>query len=124
MTSPSPINAPEHVPQLLAKTPQVLVGTRSCVIIHGEGLIDLLPRLRYGAVVQTDNTISGAKGYADLLTFMRTPENGFHSLTLPYTNGFKMGVYLPTAQLLMRPQRKTVLLDPNYTSLHSYALIL
>ncbi|KAF2491492.1 hypothetical protein BU16DRAFT_621048 [Lophium mytilinum] len=55
----------------------------------------VLPKLRYGAVVLADNTISGAKGYADLLAFLRAPENGFQNTTLPYTNGFEMSVYLP-----------------------------
>lgn len=53
------------------------------------------PYLRYGGVVLTDNTISGAKGYADLLAYLRDPENGFHNMTLPFTNGFEMSVYLP-----------------------------
>ncbi|KAH0344972.1 hypothetical protein KCU83_g8087, partial [Aureobasidium melanogenum] len=35
------------------------------------------PRLRPGAVVLTDNTISGAEGYADLLAYLRASENGF-----------------------------------------------
>ncbi|RAL07804.1 O-methyltransferase [Aspergillus homomorphus CBS 101889] len=55
----------------------------------------VLPRMRRGAVVLTDNTISGAKGYADLLAFLRAPENGFQNMTLPFTNGFEMSVYLP-----------------------------
>jgi predicted O-methyltransferase YrrM len=55
----------------------------------------VLPRLRHGAVVLTDNTISAARGYADLLAYLRAPENGFHNITLPYTNGFEMSVYLP-----------------------------
>ncbi|GAQ46295.1 hypothetical protein AtubIFM56815_001525 [Aspergillus tubingensis] len=55
----------------------------------------VLPRLRHGAVVLTDNTISGAQGYADLLSFLRSPENGFRNMTLPFTNGFEMSVYLP-----------------------------
>ncbi|KAK1147347.1 hypothetical protein N8T08_001424 [Aspergillus melleus] len=55
----------------------------------------VLPRFRPGAVVLTDNTISGAKGYADLLAFLRTPENGFQNMTLPFTNGFEMSVYMP-----------------------------
>jgi hypothetical protein len=46
--------------------------------------------------VLTDNTISGAQGYADLLAFLRDPNNGFQNLTLPFTNGFEMSVYLPT----------------------------
>lgn len=53
------------------------------------------PRLRYGAVVLTDNTISGAAGYRDLLSYLKNPENGFRNTTLPYTNGFEMSVYLP-----------------------------
>ncbi|RDK39715.1 S-adenosyl-L-methionine-dependent methyltransferase [Aspergillus phoenicis ATCC 13157] len=56
------------------------------------------PHLRYGAVVLTDNTISGAKGYADLLAYMRNPENGFRNMTLPFTNGFEMSVYMPDAK--------------------------
>ncbi|KAH8423413.1 O-methyltransferase [Aspergillus melleus] len=55
----------------------------------------VLPRFRPGAVVLTDNTISGAKGYADLLAFLRNPENGFQNMTLPFTNGFEMSVYMP-----------------------------
>jgi predicted O-methyltransferase YrrM len=55
----------------------------------------VLPRLRPGAVVLTDNTISGAKGYADLLAYLRAPENGFQNMTLPFTNGFEMSVYRP-----------------------------
>jgi predicted O-methyltransferase YrrM len=54
--------------------------------------------LRHGAVVLTDNTISGAKGYADLLAYLRDPENGFRNMTLPFTNGFEMSVYLPGAK--------------------------
>ncbi|KAJ5770864.1 S-adenosyl-L-methionine-dependent methyltransferase [Penicillium nucicola] len=55
----------------------------------------VLPRLRPGAVVLTDNTISGVKGYADLLAFLGAPENGFQNMTLPFTNGFEMSVYRP-----------------------------
>lgn len=54
------------------------------------------PKLRYGAVVLTDNTISGAEGYADLLSYLRAPENGSRNMTLPFTNGFEMSVYLPS----------------------------
>ncbi|KAL4914478.1 S-adenosyl-L-methionine-dependent methyltransferase [Aspergillus aurantiobrunneus] len=55
----------------------------------------VLPCLRSGAVVLTDNTISAAEGYADLLGYLRTPENGFQNMTLPFTNGFEMSVYMP-----------------------------
>ncbi|KAJ5726120.1 S-adenosyl-L-methionine-dependent methyltransferase [Penicillium malachiteum] len=58
----------------------------------------VLPRLRPGSVVLTDNTISGAKGYADLLAYLRAPENGFQNMTLPFTNGFEMSVYMPNLE--------------------------
>lgn len=51
--------------------------------------------MRRGAVILTDNTISGAEGYADLLTYLRDPHSGFQNMTLPFTNGFEMSVYLP-----------------------------
>jgi len=53
------------------------------------------PHLRHGAVVITDNTISGAEGYRDLLSYLRSPESGFRTHTVPYTNGLEMSVYLP-----------------------------
>ncbi|KAL4794417.1 S-adenosyl-L-methionine-dependent methyltransferase [Aspergillus venezuelensis] len=53
------------------------------------------PHFRPGTVVLTDNTISGAKGYANLLAYMRDPSSRFRNLTLPFTNGFEMSVYMP-----------------------------
>ena len=55
----------------------------------------VLPKPGHGAVVLTDNTISGVEGYKDLLAFLRDPKNGFQNSTLPFTNGFEMSVYLP-----------------------------
>ncbi|RAK81499.1 O-methyltransferase [Aspergillus fijiensis CBS 313.89] len=55
----------------------------------------VLPRLRRGAVVLTDNTLSAAEGYKDLLAFLRDPVNGFRNVTLPFTGGFEMSVYTP-----------------------------
>lgn len=55
----------------------------------------VLPHLRKGAVILTDNTISCAKGFKDLLEFLREPRNGFQNMTLPFTNGFEMSVYMP-----------------------------
>ncbi|PKY02739.1 putative O-methyltransferase [Aspergillus campestris IBT 28561] len=55
----------------------------------------VLPHFRPGAVVLTDNTVSAAAGYADLLAYMRDPDNGFRNMTLPFSNGFEMSVYLP-----------------------------
>lgn len=53
------------------------------------------PKMRYGAVVIADNTIGAAKGYKDMLEYLRNPESGFINLTLPYTKGLEMSVYLP-----------------------------
>lgn len=56
------------------------------------------PKLKYGAVVLTDNTISGATGYADLLAYLRASGSGFYNVTLPYTNGLEMSVYRPSSK--------------------------
>ncbi|UJO14112.1 uncharacterized protein CLAFUR5_03633 [Fulvia fulva] len=55
----------------------------------------VLPRLRHGAVVLTDNTISGAEGYKDLLAYVRGPKGDFQNVTLPFANVFEMCVYMP-----------------------------
>ncbi|KAH8586952.1 S-adenosyl-L-methionine-dependent methyltransferase [Bisporella sp. PMI_857] len=52
-------------------------------------------RLRPGAVVLVDNTISGATGYRDLLEYLNAPDSGFQNMTVPFTNGFEMSVYIP-----------------------------
>ena len=52
------------------------------------------PRLRKGAVVICDNSISSAKRYADLQAYMRDPESGYTNLTVPYNNGLEMSVYI------------------------------
>ncbi|KAH6674658.1 S-adenosyl-L-methionine-dependent methyltransferase [Halenospora varia] len=52
-------------------------------------------RMRHGAVVLADNTISGATGYKDLLEYLNAPDSGFQNMTVPFTNGFEMSVYLP-----------------------------
>ena len=33
-----------------------------------------------------------------MLAYFRASENGFQNLTLPYTNGFEMSVYLPRSK--------------------------
>ncbi|KAI9729179.1 MAG: hypothetical protein M1834_007086 [Cirrosporium novae-zelandiae] len=52
-------------------------------------------RMRRGAVVLVDNTISGAAGYKDLLDYLNAPGSGFQNMTVPFSNGFEMSVYLP-----------------------------
>ncbi|KAG8408444.1 hypothetical protein J3458_019479 [Metarhizium acridum] len=53
------------------------------------------PKMRPGAVIISDNTISSAKGYKDFLEYMRGPESPFINLTLPYENGLEMSIYVP-----------------------------
>jgi predicted O-methyltransferase YrrM len=53
------------------------------------------PRMRPGAVVLADNTARYAERYAEFLTFVRDPANGFRSMTLPMQGGFEMSVRVP-----------------------------
>ncbi|KAG6909280.1 hypothetical protein DXG01_001224 [Tephrocybe rancida] len=53
------------------------------------------PKLRHGAVIIADNTVQFAAEYKDLLDHLRAPGSGFMNLTLPYSNGLEMSVYLP-----------------------------
>ncbi|KAK5467211.1 hypothetical protein LTS15_000183 [Exophiala xenobiotica] len=53
------------------------------------------PRMRRGAVVIVDNTISSSSRYKDLLNYLRASDSGFTNLTLPYTKGLEMSVYMP-----------------------------
>jgi len=52
----------------------------------------LTPALRTGALLFVDNAISSAPRYAKLNAFLRSPENGWQSVILPFTNGFEMAV--------------------------------
>ncbi|KIW21094.1 hypothetical protein PV08_01673 [Exophiala spinifera] len=53
------------------------------------------PKMRYGAVVITDNTIGAARGYKDMLEYLRNPESCYINMTLPFSKGLEMSVYLP-----------------------------
>lgn len=50
--------------------------------------------MRPGAVVVIDNTIGSATGYAELLAHLRSPENRYTNLTLPYSKGLDMCIKL------------------------------
>ncbi|KAL6691607.1 S-adenosyl-L-methionine-dependent methyltransferase [Trichoderma pleuroticola] len=52
----------------------------------------LEPKLRSGAVVIIDNSISSATRYKELLGYLRSPTNGYTNLTLPYSNGLELCV--------------------------------
>ncbi|KAH8819835.1 S-adenosyl-L-methionine-dependent methyltransferase [Xylogone sp. PMI_703] len=50
----------------------------------------LEPRMKPGAVVIIDNTISSAERYTELLMHLRSPGSGYTNLTIPYSNGLEM----------------------------------
>jgi predicted O-methyltransferase YrrM len=50
------------------------------------------PRLRRGAIVVCDNTADPRNDYRDYFEFIRTPDNGFRSMTLPFDGGFEFSV--------------------------------
>ncbi|KAL6804997.1 S-adenosyl-L-methionine-dependent methyltransferase [Trichoderma sp. SZMC 28013] len=52
----------------------------------------LEPKLRSGAVVIIDNSISSATRYKELLGHLRSPTNGYTNLTLPYSKGLELSV--------------------------------
>ena len=56
----------------------------------------LLPRLRPGAVICTDNTGGerSRSGYADLFAVLENPANGFRTMTLPFEGGLEFTVKL------------------------------
>ncbi|KAL7917867.1 S-adenosyl-L-methionine-dependent methyltransferase [Trichoderma austrokoningii] len=54
----------------------------------------LEPKLRSGGVVILDNSISSATRYKELLDHLRSPQNGYTNLTLPYSKGLEMSVKL------------------------------
>lgn len=53
----------------------------------------IIPKLRTGAVLFIDNTVSSTERYKELLAFVRDPLNGFQSTTLPHSGGFDMCVF-------------------------------
>ncbi|OBT66483.1 hypothetical protein VE03_03617 [Pseudogymnoascus sp. 23342-1-I1] len=56
------------------------------------------PRLRRGAVVIADNVVMSKILYKEFLTYVRSPENGFKTMTVPYSGGLEVSVYLPDVQ--------------------------
>jgi predicted O-methyltransferase YrrM len=53
----------------------------------------LVPRLRHGAVICTDNTGGErSEGYAALFEVLEDPAHGFRTMTLPFDGGFELTV--------------------------------
>ncbi|KAJ4861219.1 methyltransferase domain-containing protein [Trichoderma breve] len=75
-----------NVPQL----DLVLIDIWAPVALPALKLLE--PRLRPGAVVIIDNSISSATRYKELLGHLRSPTNGYTNLTLPYSNGLELCV--------------------------------
>lgn len=53
----------------------------------------LMPQLKKGAVIITDNTISAAVRYKDYLTVIKGEGSKFKSVTLPFKGGLEYTVY-------------------------------
>ena len=53
------------------------------------------PKLRSGAIVLADNTITAAEGYKEFFKYINRPSSGFKTTTLPYAGGFELIVYHP-----------------------------
>ncbi|KAM3443077.1 hypothetical protein MY4824_000782 [Beauveria thailandica] len=51
-------------------------------------------KMRRGAIVIADNT-TVSEGYDEMLTYMRNPDSGFITMTLPFSQGLEFCVYLP-----------------------------
>ncbi|KAL7800651.1 S-adenosyl-L-methionine-dependent methyltransferase [Trichoderma afarasin] len=75
-----------NVPQL----DLVLIDIWAPVALPALKLLE--PKLRSGAVVIIDNSISSATRYKELLGHLRSPTNGYTNLTLPYSNGLELCV--------------------------------
>lgn len=56
----------------------------------------LLPRLRTGAVICTDNTGGerSRENYADLFEILENPAHGFRTMTVPFEGGFELSMKL------------------------------
>jgi hypothetical protein len=50
------------------------------------------PKMRSGAVVIIDNSISSAARYEGLLKYLRAPGSGFTNLTIPYSKGLEFSI--------------------------------
>ncbi|KAH8589580.1 S-adenosyl-L-methionine-dependent methyltransferase [Bisporella sp. PMI_857] len=53
------------------------------------------PRLKRGALVIADNVSMAKVLYKEFLEYIRNPENGFRTLTIPFSGGLEVSVYLP-----------------------------
>ena len=96
---PFPLILLTHLPSksLLSHSIVSMVDSRSVVWSYMAlpALKMVLPNLRPGALVVTDNVVSSAQGYAELFKVLRDPGGPFRSVTLPFKGGLEMSVYDP-----------------------------
>lgn len=53
------------------------------------------PHLKRGAIIVADNTTMVSFLYKDFLTYLKDPVNGFKTMTVPFSGGLELSVYLP-----------------------------
>lgn len=81
--------------ELFHQHPKILLIETVWAYVALPALELLLPRLRDGAIVVTDNVIKSADDYKDLLKLLRDDNGPFQSVTLPYSGGLEFSVYKP-----------------------------
>ena len=54
------------------------------------------PLLRKGAVILADNTNIAKPMYKEFLAYISDPKYGFKTMTIPFSGGLEMIVYLPS----------------------------
>lgn len=55
----------------------------------------LEPKLKRGAIILADNTLSAPEGYKDFLAHLKAEGSPYTTQTLPFEDGLEMAVYLP-----------------------------
>ncbi|ERS96154.1 hypothetical protein HMPREF1624_07690 [Sporothrix schenckii ATCC 58251] len=54
------------------------------------------PKLRHGALIIADNTVTAKDSYKEFLDYVRAPGSGFVGTTVPFEGGLEVLVYAPS----------------------------
>ncbi|KIH89759.1 O-methyltransferase [Sporothrix brasiliensis 5110] len=54
------------------------------------------PKLRHGALIIADNTVTAKDSYKEFLDYVRAPGSGFIDTTVPFEGGLEVLVYAPS----------------------------
>ncbi|KJR79821.1 O-methyltransferase [Sporothrix schenckii 1099-18] len=54
------------------------------------------PKLRHGALIIADNTVTAKESYKEFLDYVRAPGSGFVGTTVPFEGGLEVLVYAPS----------------------------